>query len=50
MRGVAFRNMDHLYATRIALGIAGWTDPDGSDCVFDKMLLDQEMDQTKENR
>ena len=50
MRAVAFRNMDHLYVTRVALAVSDWTDPDGSDRVSDKMLLDQEMDQTKENR
>lgn len=50
MRAVAFRNMDHLYVTRVALGVSDWTNPSGSDRVSDKMLLDQEMDQTKENR
>ena len=50
MREVAFRNMDHVYATRVALGVSDLTDPDSSKRVFDKMLLDQEMEQTEENR
>lgn len=40
MRVVAFRNMDHLYVTRVALGVSDWTDPDSSKRVFDKMLLE----------
>ena len=47
---IAFRNMDHRFVTRVALGISDWIDPDCEDRIFDKMLLDQGMDQTQENR
>ena len=50
MRVVAFRNMDHLYVSRVALGVSDWADRDGSDRVFDKMLLNQGMEQNEANR
>ena len=50
MRVIAFRNMDHMYVTRVALGVSDWADPDTMDRVLDKILLDQGMDLTKEHR
>ena len=50
MRVIAFRNMDHMYVTRLELGVSGWADPVAFGRVLDKMLLDQDMEPTKPNR
>ena len=47
---IALRNMDHMYVTRLELGVSDWADPVAFDRVSDKMLLDQGLEPPKPNR
>jgi hypothetical protein len=50
VRAIAFRNMDHLFTTRVRLGAMDWGDSEAMARVQNKMLEDQGLDQTEANR
>ena len=50
VRVIAFRNMDHLYTTRVRLRAMDWGDAEAMTRVYNKMLEDQGLDQTEANR
>ena len=50
VRVIAFRNMDHLFTTRVRLGAMDWGDSEAMARVQNKMLEDQGLDQTEANR
>ena len=50
VRVIAFRNMDHLYTTRVRLQAMDWGDAEAMTRVYNKMLEDQGLDQTEDNR
>ena len=50
VRVIAFRNMDHLFTTRVRLQAMDWGDSEAMARVQSKMLKDQGLDQTEANR
>ena len=50
VRVIAFRDMDHLYTTRVQLGVIDWGDPEAMARVQNTMLEDQGLDQIEANR
>ena len=50
VRVIAFRNMDHLFTTRVRLQAMDWGDTEAMARVRNKMLEDQGLDQTEANR
>ena len=50
VRVIAFRNMDHLYTTRVRLRAMDWGDSEAMARVYNKMLEHQGLDQTEAKR
>ena len=50
VRVIAFRNMDHLCTTRVRLQAMDGGDAEAMTRVYNKMLEDQGLDQTEDNR
>ncbi len=50
MRVIAFRNLEHMNASRVALAVTDWADPIAFDLVPDSMLLDQGIEPTRQCR
>ena len=50
VRVIAFRDMDHLYTTRVRLRAMDWGDAEAMTCVYNKMLENQGLAQTEANR